>query len=566
MRWGLVLLVAALVFAALVGAVALRARRGAPVRASSVLVIELEGDLPEQDLRSPIELVLEGERPVLRVLTGALEKAKRDDRIKAVYLRCRGVDAGFAKLQEVRDAIRSFRESGKKTFAFLEMGFGADYYLASSADVVTMIPTGFLDVSGLMSDVMFFKGTLDKLGVKAELEHIGDYKSASDIFTRDGMSEADREATNAILDSLYGQIRSDLAEARKISEEEVTRWIDTGLFTGQAAVEAKLVDELIYEDQVVEEIAREAGEDFPRISPESYVRPAGEGRGPVVAVVYATGGIVTGESAAGPLGESVTGSDTLVEVLQELRARAEVRAVVLRIDSPGGSVIASDAIHREAQLLAAGKPLVVSMSDVAASGGYYIAMPAGCIVAQPGTLTGSIGVVSGKFNLRGLYDWVGLRREQIKRGRNADIFSDYTPFTEEQRVMVREQMRSVYDGFVAKASEARKRSPEEIERAAQGRVWTGQQALEVGLVDEMGGLDRAIAIAKEKAGIPQGRSVSLEVHPRKRSLLQMLSRGDSVRAERALGSLPPGMRRAAVVWATAARLRGEPVLLWDPRL
>ena len=566
LRWFVLLFAVACTLAVTLGLVVLTTRgTGVSVRSNSVLVIDVEGDLPEQDQRSPIALAFEGSAPVLHDVTRALDRAATDSRISAVWLRCRGVDAGWGKLEELRDAIGRFRHSGKKVVASLEWGSARDYFVACAADRVLLVPSGLLEVSGLMSDVAFYRGTLDKLGILADMEHIGDYKNAADVYTRDSMSVTHREATNAILDSLSKQFVEGIAASRSLPQETVAGLVERGLFSARDALEAKLVDALAYEDEVVAELEHEAGPEFPRIGPARYGAASGLGTGPRIAVVYASGTIVTGDSGNGALGGSMIGSEDFGRILRDLRDDAGIRAVVLRVDSPGGSAIASDVIWREAERLKEKKPVVASMSDVAASGGYYIAMGADAIVAQPGTLTGSIGVISGKFNLRGFYDWIGMKREQIKRGRNADIFSDYSSFSDDQRRLLLAEMRGFYGDFVRKAGEGRGRSPEEIEPLARGRVWTGEQARERGLVDALGGLDRAIALAREKAGIAPSASVRVEVHPRPLSLWEALRRGNSPDS-RLAAALPPPVRSLAARWQAAARLAGEAVLAWDPDL
>ncbi len=417
-----------------------------------------------------------------------------------------------------------------------------------------MLPGGMLMVTGLMADATFLRGTLDKLKITPDFEHVGEYKSASDQYMRDSMSEPQRRATDAILDSLYSQLVDGIAASRKLTPAQVTRAIDAGLLTPAEARQAGLVDGLLYLDQVEDELRKEVG-DYSEVRVRSYKKTGGFrfGGGARIAVVSASGTIVSGRSGRSSFGGDFLGSDSLVQLLRELREDDGIRAVVLRVDSPGGSGIASDAIWRETQLLKAEKPLVVSMGDVAASGGYYISMGANAIVAEPGTITGSIGVISGKFNMRGFYEeWLGLRREQLKRGENAGLFSDYEGFSDGQRARLRVQLEDFYRTFVHKAAEGRGRKDEEIDRVAQGRIWSGAQAKELGLVDELGGLAKAVSIAREKAGIPASARVSLEAYPRKKGLLRDVLRE---RRERARG--PRAASRAARARAVGDRAAGE---------
>jgi protease-4 len=342
------------------------------------------------------------------------------------------------------------------------------------------------------------------------------------------MSEAQREATNSILDSLYSQIVDGIAKSRKLTPAEVRRAIDEGLLTPGRAKSLKLVDELLYADQVEDELSKRFG-NYAEVKPRSYKKSGSLhlGRRNRIAVINTSGVIISGKSGTGSFGGEFIGSETVVRLLKDVREDGGVRAVVLRVDSPGGSGVASDAIWRETQLLKRSKPLVVSMGDVAASGGYYMAMGADAIVAEPATITGSIGVISGKFNMRGFYeDWLGLHRDQIKRGENADLFSDYQGFTDAQRASIRAQIEDFYHEFVHKAAEGRGRKDEEIDRIGQGRIWSGEQAKENGLVDELGGLRKAVEIAKQRANIPASEGVSLDMYPRRKSLLQALSGGE----------------------------------------
>jgi protease-4 len=569
-RWALVFGAFALAFLGLLVLASWTAGPGARVPNRAILWVRVGPEIGERDDRSPIERALGPRVMTLRDHVRVLDAAAADRKVRAVVLHPQGFGGGWAMGGELRDAVTRLRASGKPVVAFLEVGETLDYYVASAAGRVVMMPGGVLLVSGLLSDTPFFKATLDKVGIEADLHHIGDYKNASDMWTRDSMSTAHREAANAILDGLYGELLDGVAASRSIARDRVAAAIDVGFLSAKRARDLGLVDDLLYEDELLDQLEDEVGDASPAVRAGAYLQslrtPAGA---PRIGLVYVTGTIVSGRSVSDPLAGELAGSDTIGAALRALREDGSVRAVVLRVDSPGGSGMASDAIWREVQLTRKRKPVVVSMGDVAASGGYYVAMGGDAIVAQPSTLTGSIGVISGKFSLRGLHDWAAVRREQIKRGRNADLFSDYQRFDPEQRELIRGQMQEFYADFIHKAALGRGLEDDDIDRVGQGRVWTGRQALERRLVDELGGLDRALEIARQKAGIAPGRALHLDVYPRPKGLFEAFGgeTGDDARAATALARLVPDpARRAAARWALAARLAAEPYALFDERL
>jgi protease-4 len=411
-----------------------------------------------------------------------------------------------------------------------------------------------LDVSGLAAEVTFYRGTLDKLGVEAQFEGVGKYKNAPNQLTEKGLTAPHREQMEALVGTLFEQYVRGIAEGRGLEPGDVRSLVDRGPFQAAEAKEAGLVDELLYRDEVEDRIPA-AG----RLDPVRYVK---SGRGffdarPKLALVYAAGDIIPGESQSSPFGGELAGSDTIARGLRQAREDDAVRAIVLRVDSPGGSGTASDAVWREVALARRTKPVVVSMGDYAASGGYYIAMGADAIVAQPGTITGSIGVFSGKLSLRGLYGKLGISQQTVQRGKNASLFSDWAPWTAEERAKVRQLNEAFYRAFVAKAAEGRKKKPEEIEAVAQGRVWTGEEALAAGLVDALGGLDGAVRVALERARIPRSQEVQLVVMPQRKGLLEtLLERQDEDVLTRAVGrAVGPGAA-SLLRWAAALADRG----------
>ena len=569
-KWLLVLGGFLFLFVLVCVAAAFSVAGGPSVPARAVLWVKLGPEIHEEDRRSALEKALGRRTLTVRDYLHVFRAAGEDARVRAIVLEPQGFGGGWAVAEEIRDAVARFQERGKPVFAYLEAAGNLDYFVASAADRVIMLPTGVLMATGLLADVPFYKGTLAKIGIEADLEHIGAYKSASDAYMRDSMSDAQREATNLLLDGIYDQFLSGIAEARSIGRDTVAAAVDEGFLVASRARDLRLVDELSYPDEILDEIESRVGARPERIKAAAYFESLREPRrGDRVALVYVTGVIVPGQSVTDPLAGSLVGSETISEALRKVREDGTIRAVVVRVDSPGGSGLASDVIWREMALTRKEKPVVVSMGNVAASGGYYVSMGADAIVAQPSTVTGSIGVITGKFSLRGLYDWIALRREQIKRGANADLFTDYQKFGDAQRSLIRAQMETFYRDFVHKAAEGRERTEEEIDAVGQGRIWTGSQALERNLVDELGGLDRAVEIAKEKANIPKARSVSLEVYPKPKGLFESLvSWGpeDSSAPGEVRAILPRGAKEALAVWKIRDLLEAEPYVCLEESL
>jgi protease-4 len=542
--WVLVAGIAAVAIgAAGVGALALvlRGSKGVSWTSDSYLYLRLEGEVPEQppaDFGSFLE-----RRPAsLRTLMQSLDRAADDPNVRAVVVRVSVLpDSGWGKVQELRDAITRFRKSGKPAYAHLEISGNKEYYLATACTKIYAVPTALLDVTGLHSEVMFFRNTLDKLGVQAQFEGVGKYKNAPNQFTETGFTEAHREQMEALLDSVYGQYVAAIASARGKTPDEVQAIVDAGPYEGRDALQAGLVDELLYEDQIEDRLKAE------RVTPGRYVRSSAgfglDGR-PKVALVYAVGDITPGESQGGPLGSELAGSDTIARAIRDARKDDSIRAIVLRVDSPGGSGTASDVIWREVLLARRSKPVVVSMGDVAASGGYYIGMGGDAIVAQPATITGSIGVFGGKFSLHGLYDKLGFTKEILTRGERSAMFSEYRPWTDAERERIRELMVSFYRDFVGKVAEGRKKSYADVDAVAQGRVWTGSDALRHGLVDRLGGMDVALDVAKEKARIARDQDVQVVILPERKGFLDLLLE----RQEEGVLDAAPSEARALLRW------------------
>jgi len=497
-------------------------RRPPGVPDKGVLVLKIQGDLDEIS-NNPFDALIH-EPVTVRSVTQALRAAKTDPRVTGVLLRPIQAPPLWGKVQELREALVDFRASGKPLVALVEFAGDREYVLASAASRVVLVPPGQLNLTGLASYQVFLRGTFDLIGAQPDLLHIGDYKTAVNTFTEKGFTPAHREMTESLNHDAFEQLLGAVASARKKSVEDVRALIDEGPMLPDAALEKGLVDDVAYFDEIGKTSG--LGDRFKELPLEQYLAVMPASRTPLtaprVAVIYAVGTIVSGNGGTGPTGTEV-GSDKITEYIRDVRNDDSVKAVVLRIDSPGGSTVASDVIWRELMLLRARKPLVVSMSDLAASGGYYIAMPGHVIVAQPGTLTGSIGIFSGKFVTSGTYNKVGINIEAVSEGAYAQMYSPSRPFNAAERAKIEEHMQAFYDQFVEKVAESRSSTPEKIDAIAQGRVWTGRQARERGLVDELGGLPRAIAIAQQRAGIAKDAAVQVVTYPPRPSVFEALS-------------------------------------------
>lgn len=507
----------------------LRFREKPPeVADNSVLVLRIAGDVPE---KPPLELpeFLGGGNPGVTVsgVWMTLRMAAADSHIRAVVLEPEGLSAGWGKIEEIRADVERFRKTGKPVFAFLRSPGTREYYVATAADRIFLGPEDPLFLKGLRAEIMYFKKTLDKLGVTVEVQHAGKYKDFGDMFTRADMSPETREVMSSVVDDLYGNLVARIAAARRKSPEEVRSIIDQGPFTATQAQKAGLVDALRFEDQVFGElrdrlrlgaINRIGVGRYLKVPPET-VGLRGKSR---VALVVGEGDILRGGPDDNGADETSLTSHGFNRLLRQVGNDSMIKAVIVRIDSPGGEVAASDDIWREMNLLSKKKPMVISMSDLAASGGYYMAMTGDPIVAYPQTETGSIGVVYGKPDLRGLYDKLGITKDSIQRGKHAGIDSDYTALTPDERLMLQKGIDESYAQFVTKVAEARHRNYQDIAPVAEGRVWLGSQAQARGLVDQLGGIDTAIELVKKKAGIPAGEQVSLIVYPPPRNILDVL--------------------------------------------
>jgi len=529
----------ALVLVALVAIIYASVTMGRPdVAENSVLTLDITGDMPDYVAEEPLAKALGiREQMSFTSMLTQLRKAKVDSRIGAVLLTIDFPSIGWGKADELRDAVRDFKTSGKPVYAYMEIGTNKEYYLATAADKIFLPPPGDIYINGLAAEASFYKGSLDKLGVETDVIQIGPkYKNAPDAYTKTEMGDGQREVINAILDEYFSRFVAGIAESRKKSPEDVKALIDDAPYNAAQAKSLGLIDDALYREQVDNDLKAKLGykesDKLRTVSGDSYREISstslGLNNGETVAVIYTSGAINIGSSTNSPLSGSVVGSDTVVKAVNDAANDRSVKAIVLRIDSPGGSALASDLMWYALENAKAKKPVVVSMSDVAASGGYYIACNANKIVAEPTTITGSIGMFMGKPVLKGLYNWLGVTNEYVMRGKNAGIFRETEHWTPEERAKMESQAKGVYyDSFVPKVAKGRNKTVEEVDSLGQGRVWTGTQAKANGLIDEFGGLERAISIAKELANLPADKDVKRVIFPAPKPYFQSLLGLDS---------------------------------------
>jgi protease-4 len=486
--------------------------------AESMLVLRLEGEISERpgdemplpwlDAQSPLS-VLE--------IRQMLERAATDNNIKAILLETGRFGAGWAKTEEIRGQLETFKKSGKPVYAFLRSPGAKEYFLATVADRVSMVEEDVLDLKGLRAERMYYKNTLDKIGVQMEVVHAGKYKDYGDSYTKTAMSPESKESLNAILDGMYKVMVDGIASGRKRPAAEVQKLIDGGPYLAKNALAAKLVDRLEYENQTFEELAKKAN--IPsknRTSAREYRKLIREGwaspRGSKIAYLVAEGDIIRTD-AGGFGGEGMVASRRFIRDVEALRKDEDYSGVILRIDSPGGDSIASDELLASLQELSKAKPMVISMSDVAASGGYYMAVTGDPITAYPSTITGSIGVVYSKPNVKGLYDKLGLTKDMLKRGQNADIDVEDRPLNEVARQKLREGVDESYRTFLARVAEGRRSKVEEIEPLAEGRAWIAADPNAKRLTDQLGGLTGALGELRKKMKKDAGERLRLYPYP-----------------------------------------------------
>ena len=479
------------------------------VKENSIFVLDLEGTLSERVQENPFQALMGEEYQTygLDDILTSIQKAKDNENIKGIYLQAGMMEASFASLEEIRHALKDFKESGKFIVAYGDTYTQGMYYLASVADKVIVNPQGSIAWQGLASQTIFFKDLLEKVGVEMEIFKVGTYKSAVEPFIATEMSDANREQITAFLTSIWGRLLEDISESRSIPTDDLNRYADefAMLSPAETYIANGLADTLMYKDGVLaylkEMSGREADESLRTLSVEDMKNVKRnvplDKSGNIIAVYYAYGGI---DDTSSP--EEGIDSEKVIKDLRLLREDETIQAVVLRVNSPGGSAYGSEQIWREVVLLKEKKPVIVSMGDYAASGGYYISCAADCIVADPTTLTGSIGIFGMFPNMEGLLtDKLGLHFDVVKTNKFADMGDMTRPFNNEEKAAMQNFINQGYKLFVQRCADGRGMSVEAIEKIAEGRVWTGATAKELGLVDELGGLDKAIDIAAEKAGV-----------------------------------------------------------------
>jgi protease IV len=509
----------------------IRQLRTAPL----ILELDLTDGLAETRPTDPISAVAARNRAVLPDVLDGLRRARGDGRVKILVARLGGRPIGLAAVQELRHAIADFGEAGKTTIAWAE-SFGefsagnVQYYLATAFEQIWLQPSGDLGLTGIAVERIFLRGVLDRLGAEFQVAKRHEFKSAAEQFTETQFSAPAREETERLTASITEQLVQAIADRRGLSRARVSELIDAGPFLATRAHAEGLVDELGYRDEVYAHARKQAGPDAAVLYLGRYQRgkvmaeraraavlqtPAAAEPG--VALIYATGAIRRGRSGRGPLTGNAMGSDTISAAIRAAAKDQHTRAIVLRVNSPGGSAVASDTIWREVvRARAGGMPVVVSMGDVAASGGYYISMAADEIVAQPGTITGSIGVITGKPVLGAAIGRAGVTSDLISHGAHAAMFSQLRPFSADEWTLVNDWLDHIYADFIGKVATGRGMTTEQVHEVARGRVWSGADALAHGLVDELGGLDRATAIARRRAGLPDNAPV--RIFPRTRPI------------------------------------------------
>jgi len=484
------------------------------IRQYNFIEIELYGEILEEEEKSLIPFFPGKKKLTIWDLERIFYHASINPAVIGLLIKVRDLKIGLARAEAIRRSMFELREKGKNVFAYIESGGNIEYLISSAAEKIYISPWAVLNLIGLKAEVVLLKDSLDKLGIEAQLKGLGEYKSAAETFTRNSMSEPNRRMLNSIIEDIYRQFIRNISLGRKIRDQQIKKLIDSGPFTPEEALDSGLVDGIGYGDEFETKIKEISNIQIKDIKPKSLLRLLNikdfirniigkfKSNLPVIAILSDSGMITHGESK-GTGGAKIIGSETITKMLDILAKDRTIKAIVLRILSPGGSGIASDLIWHHLKTISNTKPVVVSMSDVAASGGYMVALGANKIVAEPLTLTGSIGIISGKFNLKHLYEKLGVVMESIKRGKGALMFSTYGKFTQNEEENLDKIMKTLYDQFVSKVAAERKMDIELAERISRGRVWTGMQAKDLGLIDELGGINVAIQVAKKEAGIPE---------------------------------------------------------------
>ncbi len=497
----------------------------------TILEANFENALPEDVPDSPTAKLMNSERSTVRDVVDAIDRGASDDRVVGMVAKIGAAPLGMAKVQEIREAVQRFRAHKKFAIAYAETfgEFGpgnGSYYLATAFDQIYLQPSGDIGLTGVIMESPFIKGTLSKLGVTFHGDHRYEYKNALNFFTEPKYTPPHKEAMTAIMMSWFNQMKEGICQARQIAPEKFQAIVDAGPYLGKEAVDAKLVDGVAYRDQIYSQARSKAGQRAQFLYLDKYLDRAGRPHesGKQIALVFGVGGVTRGKSDYDPVqGSSNMGSDTVAGAIRAATADKDAKEILFRVDSPGGSYVASDTIWREVvNARQAGKPVIVSMGDLAGSGGYFVAMAADKIVAQPGTITASIGVLGGKMLTSGFWDKVGLSWDEVHQGNNATMFTGTKDYSPAEWARFEAWLDRVYVDFTGKVAEGRKLPKEKVLQIAKGRIWSGQDAKNLGLVDELGGYDTALNLAKKAANIPDGDDVRIVVYPRQKTFLQSL--------------------------------------------
>src|ERR1700734_1271701 len=523
-----------------VGIIAISEHISHRVQPNSVLEVELNGTVVERASSSVFGLLSKNET-ALNTLRNAINHGAKDPKIVGLAIKVIDPEMELAQAQELVALIRKFKSHGKWTTAYLETagesGAGnLPYYVASAADEVSLMPQGDLNLMGVQLRELFLRGTLDWLGITPNFASAGQYKSAANMFTNKDFSPAQKEEDEGLAGSLFDQIVASIGDERKLSPDTIKTLIDQAPLHAEEGLKARLVDRLEYEDQFDERMKNHGGESHKIVDYTGYARGgllSALSSGDEIAIIYGDGEIQRGgegfDPFSGPDTTAMT-SDDMTAAFKSAREDDDVRAVILRVNSPGGSMLASELIDREVELTARKKPVVVSMSGYAASGGYLISIPAAKIIAEPGTITGSIGVLGGKFNITPAAQKIFANTDAVSRGANVGMFDSFTDFTPEQAKQFQDDITRNYQYFLKRVADGRHISMEQADAVAQGRVWTGDQAIKLKLVDSLGGPDEAMAAAKGLARLAPDQPVSVIELPEQPGLLQTLSSGKMVAA------------------------------------
>jgi protease-4 len=549
------------------------------VPSKTILEADFEQPLSEYVPETPGAKLMLAERHTVRDTVDAIDRASTDDRVVGMVARIGAAPMGIAQVQEIREAVQRFRSHKKFAVAFSETfgefgpGNGA-YYLATAFDQIYLQPSGDVGLTGIILESPFIKNTLGKLGTSFHGDHRYEYKNALNTLTETRYTPPHKEAETALMNSWFGQMKDGICQARQIPTDKFQSIVDAGPYLGKEAVDAKLVDGVAYRDEVYDQVKKKAGDGAELLYLEKYLDRAGRPheRGKTIALVFGVGSVTRGKSDFDPVqGSQNMGSDTVAGAIRAAANDKDVKAILFRVDSPGGSYVASDTIWREVvNARKKGKPVIVSMGDLAGSGGYFVAMGADKIVAQPGTITASIGVLGGKLLTNGFWDKVGITWDEVHDGSNATMFTGTHDYTPAEWARFEAWLDRVYVDFTGKVADGRKLPKEKVLEIAKGRIWSGQDAKGLGLIDELGGYDTALKLAKQAAGIPETDEVKLVVFPKQKTFFQTFierSTPDSSDREgaksvlvRVIQSVQPVARRAQEVGITRKESDQDDVL------